>query len=291
MNNCLDGNCPEVIFTSDVQSDVTFVNISIPSGSNLNFVLLAMETYFNTTLLNLNNVTYTLAGGTCIGLSAGSYSYSQIIDAIIAELCSIGGVVVQGSNNITVTSNVVGNVTTYTVSANHLIVSTHPESSSVGSAIQTIGNQDGYVLGVLNDMPNGTVFEIEIDLQRTGLHREDFSYFTFLLTESNTHFPSLEIDDSFSIPLSNSNHQSANIKITLTKVGHDRAFVSMVNGGSISEGSAPFFTHNEGWFMSKFITISTLPNVVETLKIRVKPSVSATIITLNRITIKKFLPQ
>jgi len=62
-------------------------NIPVPSGSTLNDVLLLLEEYA-TNVANALNPSYTLIDGNCLGLPAGSYSYAQIFDALIAKVCS-----------------------------------------------------------------------------------------------------------------------------------------------------------------------------------------------------------
>ena len=102
MGLCESGNCPEVVLSSDIQFDGTFATITVPAGADLNDVLFLMEEYFNNTLLDLENDTYVLAAGNCIGLAAGSYGYQQLLTAVITKLCEIANSV----TNTTDTDNV-----------------------------------------------------------------------------------------------------------------------------------------------------------------------------------------
>lgn len=83
---CQD-NCPTK--TSEFLFDGVFSTIVVPSGSTLNDVLLLLESYTLSTISNLN-LEFELAGGTCLPLSAGTYSYQQIIDAVILYMCGMG---------------------------------------------------------------------------------------------------------------------------------------------------------------------------------------------------------
>ncbi len=89
MGLCESGDCPEIDYTSDLTFDGSFANITVPSGSDLNDVLLLMETYFNNTLLALADVTYTITEPNCLGLSAGEYSHNQVFAAVIETLCEL----------------------------------------------------------------------------------------------------------------------------------------------------------------------------------------------------------
>jgi len=83
---CTD-NCPNK--TSDITLfDGNLSYVEVPAGSSLNDVLLLMESYIVTSINDLN-LNYVLAGGNCLGLEAGTYGYSQILTAIINELCSL----------------------------------------------------------------------------------------------------------------------------------------------------------------------------------------------------------
>lgn len=84
--NCND-NCPNK--TSDITLfDGNLSYIEVPAGSSLNDVLSLMEQYINTSLDKFN-LSYVLAPGNCLGLSPGTYGYSQILTAIINKLCEV----------------------------------------------------------------------------------------------------------------------------------------------------------------------------------------------------------
>lgn len=89
MGLCEQGDCPEVIGTGDIQNNVQFNTIVVPEGATLSEVLVLMETYFNQTLLDLENDTFTLTEPNCLGLAAGDYGYQQIVTAMITVLCAV----------------------------------------------------------------------------------------------------------------------------------------------------------------------------------------------------------
>jgi hypothetical protein len=84
---CGSDNCPHK--TSEVTLfDGNFNSITVPAGSSLNDVLLLLESYVTTSVSNLD-INYTLdAYSACLGLDAGTYSFQQIIQAIINKLCA-----------------------------------------------------------------------------------------------------------------------------------------------------------------------------------------------------------
>lgn len=82
---CVD-NCPTK--TSEFTFDGIFSSIPVPPGSTLNEVLLLMETFVMNSIGDLN-FNYELTSENCLGLPAGTYSYQQMIDAIITLLCSL----------------------------------------------------------------------------------------------------------------------------------------------------------------------------------------------------------
>lgn len=85
MSDC-NNNCPEK--TSDITLfDGTFNNITVPDGSSLNDVLALLETYF-TNQINGIETSYTLeSDSACLGLTAGTYSLQQMVQAIILKVC------------------------------------------------------------------------------------------------------------------------------------------------------------------------------------------------------------
>lgn len=87
---CSDNNCP--LRTSEVNlSDATFTNIVVPSGAGLNEVLALLENYI-LTVGACNDSNYTLSAfSACLNLPAGTYSFNQIIDAIVVRACANAG--------------------------------------------------------------------------------------------------------------------------------------------------------------------------------------------------------
>jgi hypothetical protein len=84
---CSD-NCPNK--TSDITLfDGNFSSIVVPEGAGLNEVLALLESYVMTSVSDLN-LTFPL-GLNCLGLDPGTYGYNQIFQAIINQLCSMGG--------------------------------------------------------------------------------------------------------------------------------------------------------------------------------------------------------
>lgn len=84
---CTENNCPHK--TSEVTLwDGVFTNITVPEGAGLNEVLSLLENYVTTTA-SCDSVNYTLtAYSACLNLNAGTYSFTQIIDAIVASVCA-----------------------------------------------------------------------------------------------------------------------------------------------------------------------------------------------------------
>lgn len=90
-NECGCGNsgCDCAYKTSDISLwDGVFTSITVPPGAGLNEVLALLENYA-TTSSSCNDVNYTLnAYSACLGLPAGTYSFQQIIDAIVSRICA-----------------------------------------------------------------------------------------------------------------------------------------------------------------------------------------------------------
>jgi hypothetical protein len=85
LTNCgCEDNCPNK--TSELTFDGVLNNIAVPEGATLNDVLLLLEEH-STNLFNAVNLSYNLGAGNCIGLAAGTYSFNQIFDALIAKVC------------------------------------------------------------------------------------------------------------------------------------------------------------------------------------------------------------
>lgn len=84
--NCND-NCP------NKTSDITLFNgnlsyIEVPSGASLNDVLSLMEMYIANGFANVD-LSYAIGAGNCLELAAGTYSYNQILSAVIDKLCQV----------------------------------------------------------------------------------------------------------------------------------------------------------------------------------------------------------
>ena len=89
-NNECQG-CGEVINSGQIPFDGTFTNIPIPPNSDINDVLLLMESYFNN--LTIQEQTYTVATGNCLELTAGVYSFVEIISALFTAICGINSTI------------------------------------------------------------------------------------------------------------------------------------------------------------------------------------------------------
>lgn len=83
--SCQD-NCPDV--TSELTFDGVLNNINVPPGSSLNDVLALLEAYVNNTVNNLN-LTFVVPASNCIGLTAGTYGYNQVLTAILSTICTL----------------------------------------------------------------------------------------------------------------------------------------------------------------------------------------------------------
>lgn len=92
---CKDNNCPHK--TSEVTLfDGNLNSIVVPAGSSLNDVLLLLESYITTSASNCS-VSYTLeSASACLGLSAGTYSFQQILEAVISKLCELADSIPDG---------------------------------------------------------------------------------------------------------------------------------------------------------------------------------------------------
>lgn len=86
---CGTSNCDCAYKTSDISLwDGVFTNITVPAGASLNDVLALLENYI-TTSASCSDVNYTLnAYSTCLGLAAGTYSFQQMITAIVNRICA-----------------------------------------------------------------------------------------------------------------------------------------------------------------------------------------------------------
>ena len=83
--------CQDKFCTSDINCiQSKFVNLQIPAGATLTEVLQILEQYITESVSGLENISITLgADAECIGLTAGTYSYVQVFNAIISTICDI----------------------------------------------------------------------------------------------------------------------------------------------------------------------------------------------------------
>ena len=90
--NCQDNaSCNEVTCTGDVTCvTANFINLNVPAGAGLNYVLEQLEALTINAVNDIQNIGYVLnEGADCIGLEAGTYSFAQLIQAIVDTLCTI----------------------------------------------------------------------------------------------------------------------------------------------------------------------------------------------------------
>lgn len=88
--NCGCDECSESLCTSDVTCfDGEFNNIVVPEGADLNDVLLLLESYTDEKFSALNELTFTVTEPNGFGLVAGTYSYTQILNAVNTVLQSL----------------------------------------------------------------------------------------------------------------------------------------------------------------------------------------------------------
>jgi len=102
---CTDNNCPHR--TSEVTLfDGQFTSINVPSGASLNDVLALLESFVLTSS-QCNDVNYTLSSfSSCLNLPAGTYSFQQIIDAIISRACENFGLIQSLQEQISETTTI-----------------------------------------------------------------------------------------------------------------------------------------------------------------------------------------
>jgi len=86
--DCENGECPEVILSSDILFDGGFVNVTFDPDATLNDVLLQMESYFNNLVINVSEPVFVL-GENCLGMAPGTYSFQEIIQGVIVKLCEV----------------------------------------------------------------------------------------------------------------------------------------------------------------------------------------------------------
>lgn len=172
---------------------------------------------------------------------------------------------------------------------NNLIVSEHPSDlKSTGTALQPIGLSTGYELGSWKDLPNGTLFEIEVDIKyyNSGAAIPGVNLFGFYLTESNTYLGFTNPTTPL-IPLStvSSGISTANAKLSITKKSDGVGYASFQVFSSLLGGTSNL---TQTLFSSNSIVIDSTPSNIDTFKVLVKPLDGE--ISLERILIKKILP-
>lgn len=114
--SCSD-NCPTKVSDITVFDCNNFNVIDIPCDASLCDVLGLLEAYTTNMVNELSEMTSVVIGAeNCIGLEPGTYSIQQVIDAINVIICNIPETVVEAGDGISLESEVVGNVTTYTIS-------------------------------------------------------------------------------------------------------------------------------------------------------------------------------
>lgn len=88
--NCA-GTCTDQICTGDVScSTAQFQSFSVPSGQGLNYILSKLEELMLSATTDVQNVSFTVgAEGDCVGLTPGTYTFQQLIAAIIDTICTI----------------------------------------------------------------------------------------------------------------------------------------------------------------------------------------------------------
>lgn len=114
--SCSD-NCP------NKASDITVFDcnnlnvIEVPCDASLCDILGLLESYTTNMVGELSNMTsVVISAESCIGLSPGTYSLQQITDALDSYVCDIPVIEIESGDGINIDSNVVGGVTTYTIS-------------------------------------------------------------------------------------------------------------------------------------------------------------------------------
>lgn len=146
--SCND-NCPDK--TSELIFDGTLTSVPIPDGATLNDVLLLLEEYVMNSIDALN-FEYVLSEPNCIGLSAGTYGYSQILDAINTTICSLSSDITSIEGDIT---SIEGDITTIQGD----ITTIQGDITTIQGDITTIENNitDSMPLGSMIMYPSATV--------------------------------------------------------------------------------------------------------------------------------------
>lgn len=86
---CENEGCDEVIYSGDVQFNGSFTSVVVAPDGDVNDAITALETYFINLVAGVTTPDFELTDPACTGLSAGTYSYQQIVEAIITKLCEV----------------------------------------------------------------------------------------------------------------------------------------------------------------------------------------------------------
>jgi hypothetical protein len=168
--------------------------------------------------------------------------------------------------------------------------SVHPKDSTSGPGLQTLGEVTGYELVEWGEALSGATFEMEFDLS-INFGVKQTAYLAFYLNESNVYLPELGVFGDPTLPLGDEEAISFNIKMTLTKNTDTEGYISM-QAYSVNNGSAGLSGLAFVWGMSKFITLTTAPGIVEKIQVLVLPDpVANDPVTLNRVNIKYIIPE
>lgn len=277
--NC---DCSENLCTSDITCfDGEFNNIVVPEGSDLNDVLTLLETYIDEQVDDLNNLVFTVTEPNNFGLTAGSYSYAQIFNAINTVLGTVNTSIEDHETRITALEEA-------TVTQNiELLFAVFPRVDSTGTTLQNL-DEGNLEIPAWFDVAVGTTYEMEFDLVSVGAPNDplDSGKLAIYLGESDVYIPELSAGNPV-LPLRLDDVQALNIKMTISKETNTSAYVSLVAESSITSSSST--ASNENYYVSKFITIATGTGILERIEVLVKP-VSGQVITLNRVIIKKLNP-
>jgi hypothetical protein len=113
--SCSD-NCPNRVSDITTFDCNSFNVIEVPCDASLCDVLGLLEAYTTNMVNELSEMTSVIIDAeNCVGLEAGTYGIQQVIDAILAKLCSCPlHALISLNENSTLTANVTGGVAPYT---------------------------------------------------------------------------------------------------------------------------------------------------------------------------------
>lgn len=238
----------------------------------------------------------TIIGDSCEGLfnipqDGQDGNYTVVTQESAGLNCQYGGVkieVLSGLDNSVLSTNYVCNG----APSESVLHSEHPNDSSSGLLVQTLGNLDGYELGVIEDLPNGTIWDMEFELKCSeGVTvipgDADLS---FLLNESIVEIPR-SFEDGFNnaqsvLPIKDDETYSCITRIVLTKISNTEAHYS-INHYEVDENFS--FAYRRQYHYQKTVAITTAPSINEKIEVRVRPHENP--VTLIRVIIKRIIPQ